>query len=85
MPKRSRLVRKISGPDFKWSGYQMFGTGIRYNPNTARGSVFGGLLYKQNYQELSVVDSSVGRALSFSHEGPRFKSRRGHLFVSLLI
>ncbi len=23
----------------------------------------------------SVVDSSVGRALSFSHEGPRFKSR----------
>jgi hypothetical protein len=24
---------------------------------------------------LSVVDSSVGRALSFSHEGPRFKYR----------
>jgi hypothetical protein len=23
----------------------MPGTGIRYNPNTARGSVFGGLLY----------------------------------------
>jgi hypothetical protein len=33
----------------------------------------------------SVVDNSVGRALSFSHEGPRFKSRRGHLFLSLLI
>jgi hypothetical protein len=35
--------------------------------------------------ELSVDNSSVGRALSFSHEGPRFKSRFGHLFVSLLI
>jgi hypothetical protein len=34
---------------------------------------------------LSVVDSSVGRALSFSHEGPRFKSRQGHLIVWLLI
>jgi hypothetical protein len=33
----------------------------------------------------SVVDSSVGRALSFSHEGPWFKSRWGHLFFSLLI
>jgi hypothetical protein len=33
----------------------------------------------------SVVDSSVGRVLSFSHEGPRFKSLRGHLFVLLLI
>jgi hypothetical protein len=32
-----------------------------------------------------VVDSSVGRVLSFSHEGPRFKSRRGHLFILLLI
>jgi hypothetical protein len=32
----------------------------------------------------SVVDSSVGRALSFSHEGPWFKSCRGHLFASLL-
>jgi hypothetical protein len=26
---------------------------------------------------LLVVYSSVGRALSFSHEGPQFKSRRG--------
>jgi hypothetical protein len=34
---------------------------------------------------MSVVNSSVGRALSFSHEGPRFKSQRGHLFASLLI
>jgi hypothetical protein len=33
----------------------------------------------------SVVDSSVGKALSFSHEGPRFKSRPGHMFVWLLI
>jgi hypothetical protein len=33
----------------------------------------------------SVVDSSVGRAVSFSHEGPRFISWRGHLFVLLLI
>jgi hypothetical protein len=35
--------------------------------------------------KMSVVESSVGRALSFSHVGPRFKSRGGHLFVSLLI
>jgi hypothetical protein len=34
---------------------------------------------------LSVVDSSVGRALSFCHEGPQLESRQGHLFVSLLI
>jgi hypothetical protein len=33
---------------------------------------------------VSVVDSSVGRALSFSHEGTRFKSRHGHLFVSMI-
>jgi hypothetical protein len=33
----------------------------------------------------SVVDGPVGRALSFSHEGPQFKSRCGHLFISLLI
>jgi hypothetical protein len=32
----------------------------------------------------SVVNSSVGRVLSFSHEGPRFKSRCRHLFISLL-
>jgi hypothetical protein len=31
-----------------------------------------------------VVDSSVGRVLSFSHELPLFKSRHGHLFVLLL-
>jgi hypothetical protein len=35
----------------------------------------------RNETQLSVVDTSVGRALSFSHEGPRFKSWRGHLFV----
>jgi hypothetical protein len=40
-------------------------------------------LYKLKY--LSVVDNSVGRGLSFSHEGPRFKSRRRHLLISLLI
>ncbi len=34
---------------------------------------------------LAEVESSVGRALSFSHEGPWFKSWCGHLFVSLLI
>jgi hypothetical protein len=33
----------------------------------------------------SVVDSLVGRVLSFSHEGPQFKSRHGYWFVSLLI
>jgi hypothetical protein len=27
------------------------------------------------FTKKSVVDNSVGRALSFSHEGPRFKSR----------
>jgi hypothetical protein len=32
-----------------------------------------------------VVDSSVGRALSFSHEGPLFKYLRRHLLVLLLI
>jgi hypothetical protein len=62
MPKQSRLasgffcldfkwsgfqiVRLSNGPAFKWSSYRMPGTGIRYNPNTTRGSVFGGLLYQ---------------------------------------
>ncbi len=40
-------------------------------------------MLKNKYTQL--VDSSVGRALSFSHEGPQFKSGYGHLFVSLLI
>jgi hypothetical protein len=31
----------------------------------------------------SVVDSSVGRALPFSHEGHQFISRHGVLFISL--
>jgi hypothetical protein len=35
--------------------------------------------------QMEVVDSSVGRALSFSHEGPWFKSLGGHLFILLLI
>jgi hypothetical protein len=38
-----------------------------------------------NKTGLPVVNSSVGRALSFSHKGPWFKSQHGHLFVSLLI
>jgi hypothetical protein len=29
---------------------------------------------------LSAVDSSVGSALAFSHEGLQFNSRRRHLF-----
>jgi hypothetical protein len=33
---------------------------------------------------LSVVDSSVGRALSFSHEGYWFKSQWGHLFFCVI-
>jgi hypothetical protein len=45
MPKQSRLASGYFCPDFKWSGIQIPGTGIRYNPNTARGSVFGGLRY----------------------------------------
>jgi hypothetical protein len=45
MPKRSRLESGFFCPDFKWSGIQMPRNGIRYNPNTARGSVFRGLLY----------------------------------------
>jgi hypothetical protein len=32
--------------------------------------------------KLLVVNSSVGGALAFSHEGPQFKLRRRHLFVS---
>jgi hypothetical protein len=35
-------------------------------------------------KKLPVFDSSVGRALSFSHEGQQFKSKRGH-FVCLVI
>jgi hypothetical protein len=38
-----------------------------------------------NVNKNQVVDSSVGTALSFSHEGPWFKFRQGHLFVLLLI
>jgi hypothetical protein len=44
MPKRSRLVTGHECPVFGRSGYRMSGTGIRSNPNTACGSVFGGLL-----------------------------------------
>jgi hypothetical protein len=43
--KRSRLATRHKCPVFGRSGYQMVGTGIRYNPNTTRGSVFGGLLH----------------------------------------
>jgi hypothetical protein len=43
--KRSRLATGQKSPDFKWSGFQMPGTGIRSNPNTDHGSVFGGSLY----------------------------------------
>jgi hypothetical protein len=45
VPKRSRLAAGFFCPVFGRSGYQMVGTGIRCNPNTARGSVYGGLLY----------------------------------------
>jgi hypothetical protein len=64
---------------------------IEYNTVTMTGSgfqVFNFLeaLFVKNKENMkSVVDSSVGRALSFSHEGPRFKPRRGHLFILLLI
>ncbi len=47
--KRSRLKSGQKSLDFKWSGFQMPGTGIRSNPNTDHGirfgSVFGGSLY----------------------------------------
>ena len=46
MPKRSRLASGFFCPVFGRSGYQMVGTGIRSNPNTASGSVLGGLLYR---------------------------------------
>jgi hypothetical protein len=42
-------------------------------------------VYSTIFIIVSVVDSSVGRVLSFSHERPRFKSWCGHLFISLLI
>ena len=42
-------------PDFKWSGYQMPRTGIRSNPNPARGSVFGGLLYSKSNHDIFKV------------------------------
>jgi hypothetical protein len=45
MPKQSSLANQTQSPDFKWFGYQMVGAGIRYNPNTASGSVLGCLLY----------------------------------------
>jgi hypothetical protein len=41
--------------------------------------------FKEFQEWLIVVDSSVGRVLSFSHEGSWFKSWGGHLFISLLI
>ncbi len=43
--KRSMLVTGHECPVFKWSRYQMVGTGIRLNSNTDGGSVFGCLLY----------------------------------------
>jgi hypothetical protein len=46
--KRSLLVAGHECPVFKWSGYQMVDTGLRYNPNTASGSVFGCLLYTKD-------------------------------------
>jgi hypothetical protein len=41
--KRSRLKSGQKSPDFKWSGFQMPGTGTRSNPNTDH-LVFGGSL-----------------------------------------
>jgi hypothetical protein len=55
--KQSRLANRTQSPDFKWSGYPMVGTGIRCNPNTARGSVFGGVLYLKTGPEIGCQKS----------------------------
>jgi hypothetical protein len=39
----------------------------------------------ENIKLRTLVDSSVGRVLSFSHGGQRFESQGGHLFILLLI
>jgi hypothetical protein len=47
--KLSKLATGHECLVFGRSGYPMVGTGIRYNPNTARGSVFGGSLYMKRF------------------------------------
>jgi hypothetical protein len=44
-------------PDFKWSGYQISGTGIRSNPNTDHGSVFAGSLYPSFFFTIRKLDN----------------------------
>jgi hypothetical protein len=48
------------------------------------GKVICGSSHLQFYTKSSYpseVDGSVGRALSFSHVGPRFESQCGHLWI----
>jgi hypothetical protein len=52
--KLSRLANQTQSLDFKWSDIQMPGTGIRYNPNTASGSVFGGVLYSTKIGQFTI-------------------------------
>jgi hypothetical protein len=59
MPKRARLTSGFFCPVFGRSDIRMSGTGIRLNPNTARGSVFGGLLYVlDNFYDLQFLTFS---------------------------
>jgi hypothetical protein len=44
--KRSRLKSGPKSPGFKWSSFQMPGTGIRSYSNTDHGLVISGSLYK---------------------------------------
>jgi hypothetical protein len=59
--KRSRLKSGQKSPDFKWSGFQMAGTGIRSNPNTDHSSVFGGSLYVQKLNVSGIQTVTVYR------------------------
>jgi hypothetical protein len=43
--KTVKTSNQTQSLDFKWSDIRMIDTGIRFNPNTASGSVFGCILY----------------------------------------
>ncbi len=56
MTKRSRLVRGLFCPAFKWSRNQMVGTGIKSNLKAGHGPAFRWVLYSDSYSTCTYYD-----------------------------